>query len=68
MGTMMGVTDDASDIVFHVNGERHVISPSDVTLSLNDYIRRKTRFTVRSRFAVLPVLLSAVLEKQQTTL
>ena len=37
----------ASGIVFYVNGERHALDDSsDFTLSLNDYIRRKTRFKV----------------------
>jgi hypothetical protein len=42
-----GPCTDATGVVFHINGERHVIDNSgDYTLSLNDYIRRKTRFTV----------------------
>ncbi len=35
------------EIVFHINNEKHTLDQShDLTQSLNDYLRRKTRFKV----------------------
>ena len=47
MESSEGFWTNASDVVFYINGEKHVLDDSSgFTLSLNDYIRRKTRFKV----------------------
>ena len=47
MGTMMRACSDAIDVVFYINGTRHQMdSTSELTLSLNEYLRQRTSFKV----------------------
>ena len=49
MGSMSN-SSEADNIVFYINGTRHLVHhASDLTLSLNDYLRQRTSLKVRGR-------------------
>ena len=47
MGSLGNSPVGVSEVVFYINQEKHIFNASDdLTQSLNDYLRRKTRFKV----------------------
>ena len=47
MGSMGKTSMAESGVVIYINQEKHIFNESDdLTQSLNDYLRRKTRFKV----------------------